>query len=216
MNERRRLMVELLKKHGILTDRAFEKAMLKVPRELFVHEKYVSSAYSDEPLPIPPFDGMHTISAPHTYPIFCQALKLKKGDRFLEIGTGSGYGSALAAEIAGSRNVTTMESVKETFEFAISNLRIAGYKVHAVLGDGSTGHASGAPYDKIAVTASSPVIPKPLLDQLAPGGSMVFPQGPRLPSQDLLLVEKDTKGKVTESFITSVVYVPLIGKRAIY
>lgn len=207
-------MVENLIRMGILKSEEIIKAMKKVRRELFMAEEYKRYAYFDEPFPIPPFTGMQTISAPHTYPLFYQPLELKKGDKFLEIGTGSGYGAALAREIVGKEGkVVTIETNKETYEFGKENLRKAGYKdVVVVLGDGSKGYPKFAPYDKICVTASYIEIPKPLINQLAKPGKLIFPLGPKYPSQELVLIEKNEKGKISKKSISEVVYVPLVGK----
>lgn len=212
-NEREK-MVERLIEENILHSPVVIKAMKKVKRELFTAENYKSYSYIDEPLPIPPFTGKQTISAPHTYPMFYEALELKNGDVFLEIGTGSGYGAALAREIVGKDGkVITIETNKETFEFAKRNLHKAGYRdVVVVLGDGSEGYEKYAPYDKICVTASSSKIPEPLVKQLANDGKMIIPIGPVYPSQKLVLVEKDSKGMIKQKTINYVVYVPLIGK----
>lgn len=212
--EQRKLMVERLVRSGILKSKVVIKAMFKVKRELFMHKDYVQFSYYDEPFPIPPFTGMQTISAPHTYPLFYQPLKLKEGDRFLEIGMGSGYGAAIAREIVGKKGlVVTIERNRETFEFGKNNLKKAGYKdVIAIQGDGSKGYPKYAPYDNICVTASYPEIPQPLIKQLKNGGKLIFPIGPKYPSQDLVLLEKDKKGKIKTMKLSEVIYVPLIGK----
>ncbi len=212
--EQRKMMVERLIRQGILQSKVVIRAMLKVKRELFMHKDYIRFAYYDEPFPIPPFTGMQTISAPHTYPLFYQPLKVKKSDKLLEIGTGSGYGAAIAREIIGDKGlVVTIERNKETFEFGKNNLKKAGYKdVIAIHSDGSKGYPKYAPYDKICVTASYPDIPKPLIKQLKNGGKLIFPIGPKYPSQDLVLLEKDKKGEITTKKISEVIYVPLIGK----
>ena len=212
--QQRKLMIENLIKQGILKSSTVKKAMLTVKRELFMHENYVNFSYYDEPFPIPPFTGMHTISAPHTYPLFYQAIKLKKGDKFLEIGMGSGYGVAIAREIAGKRGlVVTIERNKETFKFGKNNLKKAGYNdVIIINADGSRGYPKFAPYDKICVTASFSKIPQTLIDQLKIGGRLIFPVGPKFPSQDLILLEKISKNRTKMKKISEVIYVPLIGK----
>lgn len=212
MKKEREQLVEHLKNTGIITSPAVEKAMLSVRREMFVPEDHRQNAYADEPLPIPPFTGDQTISAPHTYPLFYQPLELMKGDGVLEIGTGSGYGAALAAEIVGQENVVTIENTKETVEFAKQNLEQAGYtEITVVHGDGSGGYPKKMPYKKIIVTASHEEIPPPLLNQLAGGGKLVFPRGPRWQSQDLVMIEKNRK-KIKETFLGGVAYVPLKGE----
>jgi protein-L-isoaspartate(D-aspartate) O-methyltransferase len=209
----RKEMVEYIKSMGWLKSKEIEEALLKVPRELFMPKKYRDFAYNDQPFPIPPFTGKHTISAPSTYALFYEPLELKRGDRFLEVGTGSGYGAALAREIVGKEGlVVTIEINKETFEFAKKNLEKAGYDdIILVLGDGSKGYELEAPYDKIAVTASSPKIPEALIKQLTCPGKLIAPVGPVWPSQDLVLIEKDEWGKIKKSIVPpKVVYVPLV------
>lgn len=210
----REKMVNKLIEEDILHLPLVIKAMKKVKRELFVAENYKLYSYVDEPLPIPPFTGKQTISAPHTYPMFYEALELNIGDKFLEIGTGSGYGAALAREIVGkSGKVITIESNEETFKFAKNNLKKAGYRdIVIILGDGSEGYEKYAPYNKICVTASCEKIPQPLIKQLANNGKIVIPIGPVYPSQKLVLIEKDFKGIIKEKIINYVIYVPLIGK----
>jgi protein-L-isoaspartate(D-aspartate) O-methyltransferase len=207
-------MVENLVRMGILKSKEMIAAMKKVKRELFMAEEYKKYSYFDEPFPIPPFTGMQTISAPHTYPLFYQPLELKKGDKLLEVGTGSGYGAALAREIVGKEGkVITVETNKDTYEFGKENIKKAGYRdVVVVLGDGSKGYPRFAPYDKICVTASYIKIPKPLLNQLAKSGKLILPLGPKHPSQELVLIEKDEKGRINRKSISDVVYVPLVGK----
>lgn len=210
----RKEMVERLIGLGILKDKVVIKAMLRVQRELFMHKDYIRFSYYDEPFPIPPFTGMQTISAPHTYPLFYQPLQLKEGDRFLEVGMGSGYGAAIAREVVGKKGlVVTIEREKETFEFGKNNLKKAGYKdIIVINGDGSKGYPKFAPYDKICVTAAYTEIPQSLIKQLKNGGKMIFPVGPKYPSQDLVLLEKDSKGRITKKRISEVIYVPLVGK----
>jgi len=211
--QERNRMVARLEEEGFLHSSIVKKAMKKVKRELFVAKEYKQYAYVDEPLPIPPFTGKQTISAPHTYPIFYESLQLKKGEKLLEIGTGSGYGAALAREIVGKKGmVVTIENNRETFEFAKKNLKNAGYKdVKIVFGDGSKGYVKFAPYDKICVTASCYKIPQPLVQQMKENGKMIIPVGPTYPSQKLVLVEK-FGNEIKQKVITHVVYVPLTGE----
>jgi len=213
--DERNRMVERYVKMGYIKTGLMEEVMRKVPRELFMPDNLKRYAYYDEPYPIPG-DGRQTISAPYTYPLFYEPLGLRRGDRFLEIGMGSGYGAALAYEVVGDEGlVVTVEVNEETYEFGRRNLHETGYeKVVTVRGDGSKGHPSLAPYDKVCVTAACPEIPKPLQTQLKFPGRLVAPVGPidRWVGQDLILLLKDDKGEVRVKKLSKVVYVPLQGE----
>ncbi|MBS7637536.1 protein-L-isoaspartate O-methyltransferase [Candidatus Bathyarchaeota archaeon] len=204
--------VNWLIEQGFLRSRKIIEGMMKVPREDFVPEMYRDYAYLEVPLPLPGRDA--TISCPHSYPMFYEALELRDGDRFLEVGAGSGYGAALAREIVGSKGlVVTIEIDKETYEFARRNLEVLGY--HDVLllhGDGSLGYPPKAPYDKICITAACPKIPSPLIHQLRCGGRLVAPVGPPGSVQDLTMLEKKQDGTVEARVIEEVLYVPLRGR----
>jgi len=215
--EKRKYLVESLKKRSILTDPNVIKAMLKVPRHKFLPEGAISSAYIDSPLSI----GMsQTISAPHMNAMMCELLKLKEGDKVLEIGTGSGYHAALCAEIIAPKNsqnpghIYTIERHLELADRAKINLVTTGYgeSVTVINGDGTLGYPQEAPYDKILVTASSPKkVPPPLKKQLKDGGILCIPAGSKEWGQDLYVINK--KGKDFDSKrITGVRFVPLIGE----
>ncbi len=215
--EKRKNLVESLKKRNILTKPNVIKAMLKVPRHKFLAEGAISSAYIDSPLSI----GMsQTISAPHMNAMMCELLKLKEGDKVLEIGTGSGYHAALCAEIIAPKNsqnpghVYTIERHLELADRAKIRLINAGYgdSVTVIHGDGTLGHPQEAPYDKILVTASSPKkVPPPLKKQLKDGGILCIPAGSKEWGQDLYVISKKGKDFEQEK-ITGVRFVPLIGK----
>lgn len=206
--ERVRGLVE----EGFLRSRTIIEAMVKVPREDFIPEEYRDYAYLEVPLPIPGRES--TISCPHSYPLFYEALRLDRGDTFLEVGTGSGYGAALAYEVVGaSGRVVTIEIDEETYRFARDNLARLGYiDIVVILGDGSIGYPPLAPYDKIAVTASCPKIPDPLVQQLRPGGRLIAPVGSPAYPQDLILLEKMLDGSTSSKKIDEVLYIPLRGK----
>lgn len=208
----RREKVKWLSAQGFLRSLRMVKAMLKVPREDFVMEMYRDYAYLEVPLPIPGQNA--TISCPHSYPMFYEALELKKGDKFFEVGAGSGYGAALAREMVGEDGgVVTMEIDRKTFEFAKKNLERTRYMdVSLILGDGSLGYPAEAPYDKICITAACPEIPKPLIRQLKLGGRLIAPVGRPEFTQDLVLLEKMQDGTLKTSFVEEVLYVPLRGK----
>src|SRR3989338_215922 len=210
----RLMAINQLIKEGYLKSSKIIRAMKKVKRELFMPVKYSKYAYADQPFPIPPYNGLQTISALHTYPIFYEPLKLKGSDKFLEIGMGSGYGSAVAKELIGKKGVVvSIEKNRKTYMFGKRNLSRTGYKdVITINDDGTKGYEKMAPYDKICVTASCNKIPEPLIEQLAKPGILIIPIGPQHPSQDLVMVEKDVSGKITKRKILEVIYVPLIGK----
>ncbi len=206
--DRRRRLAERLRYELNLSDRVY-RAVAKVPRHLFVPVRYRSEAYIDTPLPI----GFgQTVSAPHMVAIMCELLDLREGEKVLEIGTGCGYHAAVVAEIVGrSGRVITIERIPELAEIAKTNLRALGYdNVIVIVGDGSKGYEPEAPYDKIYVTAAAPDIPKPLIEQLKPGGKMVIPVGNAV--QWLYVVEKDKEGNVKKWNWGSVRFVPLRGE----
>lgn len=204
-------VVEHLERIGYIKDPRIKKAMLKVKRELFVTQDYKRDAYVDMPLPIP---GGATISAPHMYAITLKAVKLKKGEKVLEIGSGSGYGAALINELVGSEGRTiTVEIIPEVCGFAIKNLKKTGYKnVKVIRGDGSLGYEKDAPYDAIIVTAACPEIPKPLVNQLKTGGRLVAPVGGISSGQDLIYLEKTKEGEIKTRNLGGVIFLPLTGK----
>ncbi|MFH8080634.1 MAG: protein-L-isoaspartate(D-aspartate) O-methyltransferase [Candidatus Aenigmatarchaeota archaeon] len=203
-------LVNMLINEGYLRSPKIIRAMKRVDRELFMAKEFKKYAYVDEPFPIPPFIAQ-TISAPHTYAIIYEALNLQKGDKFLEVGSGSGYGAALAREIVGKKGlVVSIEINKETFQFAKKNLERAGYKdIVLILGDGKEGYPPLSPYDKICVTAAAQNIPQPLIDQLKDKGKLIIPLGEHYKTQELVLIEK-SKNKIKKKVITHVSYVPLV------
>lgn len=207
-DEKREKLAERLKYELNLSDRVY-KAIKKVPRHLFVPERYKTEAYVDTPLPI---GYGQTISAPHMVAIMCELLDLQEGDNVLEVGTGCGYHAAVVAELVGKKGkVISIEYISELAEVAKANLSALGYdNVVIIVGDGSKGYEPEAPYDKIYVTASAPDIPKPLIEQLKPGGKMVIPVGDTV--QWLLIVEKDEKGDIKKKNWGSVRFVPLRGE----
>lgn len=208
----RKEMVRRYKLGGYIKSKRMEEAVLAVPREKFMSLNYREYAYMDRPFPIPG-DGRQTISAPYMYPVTYEPLGLERGMNVLEIGAGSGYGAALAKELVGEEGtVVAIEINPDTFRFAEKNLKTTGYDVEVVLGDGTLGYPDRAPYDAISVTASTPEIPPPLIDQLGGGGRLIAPAGGRsMEGQDLLLVTK-TGGEITKRSLMKVVYVPLLGK----
>jgi protein-L-isoaspartate(D-aspartate) O-methyltransferase len=178
-------------------------AMAKVPRHLFVPESLRVHAYADEPLPIG--EGQ-TISQPFIVAYMTEALGLRGGEKVLEVGTGSGYQTAVLAEIAGE--VYTVEIVEKLARRARTVLDGLGYaNVRFRVGDGSAGWPEEAPFDGIIVTAAAARIPETLEDELKVGGRMIVPVGTDL--QELFFIEKGTKGVERESRL-AVRFVPLV------
>ena len=204
--DRRARMVETqIVARGVRNPRVLA-AMRKVPRHLFVDPAQRSEAYEDHPLPIP---GNQTISQPYIVALMTELLDLKPGARVLEIGTGSGYQSAVLGELA--REVYTIEIVPELARLAAERLRELGYSNVTVReGDGYRGWPEKAPFDGIIVTAAPERIPEPLLDQLAVGGVVVIPVGGFF--QELKVFRKGTDGKITEKDILPVRFVPMTGE----
>lgn len=168
-----------------ITDQKVLGAMLKVPRHLFVSSEYLHEAYNDHPLPI---GHGQTISQPYIVAQMTEALELKEGDKVLEIGTGSGYQTAILALIA--EEVYTVERIKELYESARKRLESFGFQnIFFKLFDGTLGWEEQSPYDAILVTAGAPSVPQPLLNQLREGGRLVIPVGERY-SQELIKVVK--------------------------
>jgi protein-L-isoaspartate(D-aspartate) O-methyltransferase len=202
--------VHALLAQGLLRSERIRAAMLKVAREDFLHSLYRDYAYWEVPLPLP--GEKATISCPHSYPLFYEPLGLQEGQKFLEIGLGSGYGTALAREIVGQSGlVVSMDIDPVTFEFARSNLEAAGYRdIVLVLGDGGLGHPELAPYDRICLTAACSQIPSPLLKQLKSGGRLIAPVVEH-GCQNLTLVEKRADG-ISNEVLCEVLYVTLRGK----
>lgn len=190
-----------------LLDEQVLDALRKVPRHKFVRENEQSYAYENRPLPI---GYGQTISQPYIVAVMTDLLKLKKTDRILEVGTGSGYQAAILAELADS--VYSIEIVEELGKQAAENLKRAGYDaVHTRIGDGYYGWETAAPFDGIVVTAVASHIPPPLIKQLKPGGRMIIPVGAQFMTQYLVLVTKGVDEKVTTQQILPVNFVPLTG-----
>jgi len=200
-----------LEAEGFLHSPRLKAAMLKVPREAFIPPLYRDYTYLEVPLPLP---GEATISCPHSYPLFYEALELDEGHRFLEVGTGSGYGAALAWEVVGPGGlVVTLEIDPETFTFARNNLHRLGYdQVVIINGDGSQGYPPLAPYDRICFTAAAPEVPPLLLDQLAVGGRLIGPVGKPGQIQDLVLMVREDHRKWRRVVVEQVAYIPLRGE----
>ncbi|MBI4526773.1 MAG: protein-L-isoaspartate O-methyltransferase [Deltaproteobacteria bacterium] len=202
--------VRWLARRGYLKSERIKIAMLKVPREDFMPRSYRDYAYLEVPFPLP--GEQASISCPHSYPLFYEPLGLDEGQRFLEVGLGSGYGTALAREIVGKEGlVVSIEIDPLTFDYAKKNLEVAGYHdIVLVKGDGGLGYPEFSPYDRICITAACAEIPPPLLEQLKVGGRLIAPVIER-GVQYLMLHEKREKGFTREVFC-EVLYVSLRGK----
>lgn len=201
--------VKELSRRGFLRSERIKEAMLKVPREEFIPPEYRDYAYLEVPLPLP--GEKATISCPHSYPLFYEPLDLDKGHKFLEVGLGSGYGSALAREVVGSDGlVVSMDIDPLTLEFAKRNLEYAGYKDIILVGDdGGLGYPELAPYDRICITAACIEIPPPLMEQLRVGGRFIAPLIER-GIQYLVLLDKKEKS-IKRRVLCEVLYVSLRG-----
>ncbi len=202
----RELMVESqLIPRGIRNERVLD-AMRRVPRHLFVEELIRHSAYDDMALPIG--EGQ-TISQPYMVAIMTELLELKGVEKVLEIGTGSGYQAAVLGELA--KEVYTIERIAVLTKMAKETLLSLGYEnIHLATGDGTLGWPGEGPFERIIITAASPKIPDPLMEQLAMDGILLVPVGSRH-SQQLLKIRK-TKQGVAEEYHTPCVFVPLIGE----
>jgi protein-L-isoaspartate(D-aspartate) O-methyltransferase len=202
-------LIEGIKCLDYLKSKNIEDALRKFKREFFIPPSMKHLAYRDFPISI----GFNqTISQPSTVVAMTEALEVEKGQKILEIGTGSGWQAAILSYLSGAKGfVYTIEIIEELAEFAKKNLKRLGIKnVEVFEKDGSEGLKEKAPFDRIIVTAACPEIPKPLLEQLKDGGIMVLPIG-NLYLQDMFVVKK-MKGKVEKKSIGSFMFVPLVGK----
>ena len=211
-------LVAQARRHGV-RDGAVLEAMGRVPRQRFVPRRLAAAAFDDGPLPIG--EGQ-TISQPAMVAMMAEAAQLSPDDRVLEVGTGSGYGALVLRALAG--RVVTIERRSSLAEKARAALTGQGLgEVEVVVGDGTLGWPTEAPYDAIVVTAAGPAPPPPLLEQLAPGGRLVIPIGPRHGHQHLMRYTRRPAAEpqegedpaVSEDFreerLTPVRFVPLIG-----
>ena len=202
---RRRMVDEQLIPRDIKDPRVLD-AFKKIERHKFVPQEFITSAYADFPVPIG--EGQ-TISQPYIVALMSEYLDLTGSERVLEVGTGSGYQTAILAELA--EEVYTIERFENLANQAQNLLNELGYKnIKIKIGDGTLGWPEQAPFDRIIVTAASLNIPPPLSEQLREGGKLILPLGERF-SQVLTLVEKK-QGILQYKDICGCVFVPLVGK----
>jgi protein-L-isoaspartate(D-aspartate) O-methyltransferase len=201
---REEMVEQQLRRRGLSDERVLA-VVSEVPRERFVPDSMLASAYDDRALPI---QCGQTISQPYIVALMTTMLDVREEHRVLEVGTGSGYQTMILARLA--REVHTIERIAELQGEARRVLASLGVdKVHFIVGDGTLGHAPAAPYDRILVTAGAPEVPTTLVDQLTEGGVMVLPVGPT-DRQTLTAVEK-RGGRVIETPGIGVRFVKLIG-----
>ncbi len=190
-----------------ITDKKVLEVMATIPRHLFVSPPYRKRAYEDYPLPI---DEGQTISQPYIVALMTQYLNLKKGEKVLEIGTGSGYQAAVLAHL--TDKVYSIEIREQLAKKASETLKKLNYShVHVKWGDGYFGWKEYAPFDAIIVTCAANHVPPPLLKQLKEGGRLIIPLGSTLYFQTLTLITK-IKGKPQVKHILGVRFVPMIGE----
>lgn len=190
-----------------ISDEMVLRAMAKVPRHLFVDSQQAPAAYADGALPIK--EGQ-TISQPYIVALMTQSADVEASDKVLEIGTGSGYQGAVLAEIV--RQVYSIEIIENLANEARDRLSHLGYtNIHVKHGDGYKGWKEQAPFDAILITAATPKIPRPLIDQLKEGGRMVLPLGTNRFVQDLIVLTKTADG-LNKRLVTGVVFVPMTGE----
>jgi protein-L-isoaspartate(D-aspartate) O-methyltransferase len=203
----RKNLIQVLKSKGI-KDESLLAAMLAIPRHFYFHKDFWEHAYDDKAFQI---GAGQTISHPFTVAYQTQLLEIKEGDKVLEIGTGSGYQTAILLQMGAQ--VFTIERQKELYLQAKKLLGYLQYKPRYFFGDGSKGLPAFAPFDKIICTAGSPNIPNTLLAQLKVGGKMVIPVGDEH-SQKMNLVERMNEQEFHTEALDSFRFVPLIGEQA--
>ena len=199
----RQKLVDGIRQKGVRNE-AVLKAMLKVPRHYFMDSGFVNFAYKDQAFPI---GDNQTISQPYTVAFQTELLDVRKHDKVLEIGTGSGYQGAVLLEM-GVR-LFTIERQRKLYLRTQALLPAINYKPRFFYGDGFKGLPAFAPFDRILITAAAPEIPAELLGQLKVGGKMVVPRGGAL-NQDMLLVEKTGEDEYKESKHGLFVFVPML------
>lgn len=204
----RQKLIDSIREKGIQDESVLE-AMNRVPRHLFMDSGFLNHSYTDKAFPIA---AGQTISQPYTVAFQTELLKVKKHQRVLEVGTGSGYQCAVLVEM-GAR-VYTIERIRELYQSAMEQLLSMNYKPSFHFGDGYEGLPAFAPFDRILVTAGAKDVPDKLIEQLAIGGKMVIPVGDRL-GQKMILIEKTSETDITHSEHGYFSFVPLLsGKKS--
>ncbi len=203
----RKMLVEELRRKGIEDEKVLA-AIGKVPRHVFFEETFWNQAYKDIAFQI---GGGQTISQPFTVAYQTQLLHIHKGDKVLEIGTGSGYQTCVLAELGA--NVYTIERLEMLYRKAALLVPELGYKARFFLGDGSKGLAKRAPYDKIIVTAGAPTVPDELIKQLNIGGILVIPVGDQN-TQKMVTILKTGENTYEKIVLDTFRFVPLVGDKA--
>ena len=204
--QRKEMVKRQIERRGI-QDAAILNAMMTVPRHAFVPETQLGSAYDDCPLPI----GYHqTISQPYIVAYMTNKLSLSDSDSVLEIGTGSGYQTAILSRLC--KQVFTIEYIPQlAVRSQFINDSLGYTNIHYLIADGSSGWPAKVQFDAILVTAGAPGTPKPLLKQLKLGGRMIIPVGERF--QQMLQCWRNEDGKMVKEDLLSVIFVPLKGER---
>ena len=208
---RTRMVMRQLAGRGVRDQRVLA-AMRWAPREWFLPPHLAGDAYRDGPLPI---GSGQTISQPYVVALMTERLEPRRDHRILEIGTGSGYQSAILAFLARAGKIFTVERLPDLLVEAEERFRRLGLtNIETRLGDGATGWPEEAPFDRIIVAAAAPRIPEPLTAQLAPGGRLVIPVGD-LATQELVILERPASGnRLLERQAGGVRFVPLISRLA--
>jgi protein-L-isoaspartate(D-aspartate) O-methyltransferase len=201
-------LINFLKNMKFLTDNNVESAFRNIPRHEFIPSSELDRAYYNEPLPIM---KNQTISQPGVVSRMSEWLDVEDGQNILEIGTGSGWQTAILSYLVGTGTVHSIEIHPELEKFARKNLeKFCLDNVNVILGDGSMGYPEAAPYDRIIITAACTEIPLPLLEQLSDDGLIIAPVGDT--SQSLVLLKKTSKGIIEVKNESNYVFVPLLGK----
>jgi protein-L-isoaspartate(D-aspartate) O-methyltransferase len=199
----RKKLVEIIRNKGI-SDEKVLAAIDRVPRHQFMDSSFINFSYSDQAFPI---GSGQTISQPYTVAFQTSLLEIKPMDKVLEVGTGSGYQSAVLLEMGAK--VYTIERQRELFLKAQSALNLLGYKPHFFYGDGYEGVPAYQPFDKILVTAAAPHVPKKLLEQLKIGGILIIPVGGNS-GQSMVKIIRESENNFVRTEHGAFVFVPLL------
>lgn len=191
-----------------ITDKRIIDAINTIPRHLFLDSSFLEYAYDDKPFPI---GSGQTISQPYTVAFQSQLLDVKKGQKVLEIGTGSGYQACVLEEMGAK--VFSVERQKKLFVRTKAFLNKLGYTAKLFYGDGNKGLQAFAPFDRILITAAAPDIAESLIKQLKPGGILVVPLGEG-DVQTMMKITKDKKGEITSENYGTFKFVPLLKDKA--